>query len=209
MAYQMPSESRIKTRFELYRSRCLTRHAPISRGYSEVIRLRTFLLILIVALEATPSLATRCWARRSVSEELKKSTVVFSGKAVAEEYRPIVTPPPGWSEGGESLVIKFAVERWWKGTGREEVYLYTGVSRWPGGYTRIFSSDFRFNVGEEYLVYAFGDVDHLTTTVCARTTKLEEADEDLKALGEGRLPEKKKTSNAPQAPNKALHLTAR
>jgi len=163
----------------------------------------------VLTLEATPGFATECWARRSVSEELKHSTVVFSGKAVAEEYRPIVTPQSGWPEGGEILVIRFSVERWWKGSGGGEVFLYTGLSRWPGGYTRSFGEDFNFSVGEEYLVYAFGDVDNLTTTACERTTKLEKADEDLKALGEGRLPEKKKATPVPSLPNKALQLTAR
>ena len=163
----------------------------------------------MLVLEATPSLATECWARRSVSKELKNSTLVFSGKAVAEEYRPIVTPQPGWPEGGEILVIKFSVGRWWKGSGEGEVFLYTGLSRWPGGYTRSFSEGFNFSVGEEYLVYAFGDVDNLITTACERTTKLEKADEDLKALGEGRLPEKKKATPVPSPPNKALQLTAR
>jgi hypothetical protein len=171
--------------------------------------LRILLLILMLVLEANPSLASECWARRSVPEELNNSTVVFSGKAVAEEYRPIVTPQRGWPEGGEILVIKFYVERWWKGSGEGEVFLYTGVSRWPGGYTRIFTEGFNFSVGEKYLVYAFGDVDNLTTTGCERTTKLEKADEDLKALGEGRLPEKKKASRVPSPPNKRLQLTAR
>jgi hypothetical protein len=163
----------------------------------------------MLVLEATSSLATECWARRSVSEELRHSTVVFKGKAVAEEYRPIVTPEPGSPEGGELLVVKFSVERWWKGSGEEEVFLVYRVSRWPGGHTKSFGESFNFSVGEEYLVYAFGDVDNLTTTGCERTTKLERAAEDLKALGEGRLPEKKKASLVPSLPNKALQLTAR
>ncbi len=89
-------------------------------------------------------------------------------------------------------MIKFSVERWWKGSGEEEVLLHTGVSRFPGGYTRIAGEDFKFKVGEEYLVYAFGENESLATDQCARTTKLEKADEDLQALGEGRLPEKKR-----------------
>jgi len=141
---------------------------------------------------------------------VNRSTVVFSGKAVAEEYRPIVTPPPGWSEGGEILVIKFSVARWWKGSGEGEVFLHTGVARFPGGYTRIAGEDFKFKVGEEYLVYAFGENESLVTDQCARTTKLENADEDLEVLGEGRLPEKKnKVSLFTSPPNKALQLTAR
>ena len=146
----------------------------------------------MLVLKATPSLAMECRPRRSVSEQLRLSTAVFSGKAVAEEYRPIVTPQPGWPEASEILVIKFSVARWWKGSVEEEVFLYTGVSRWPGGYRRIAGEDFGFKVGEQYLVYAFGENEHLVTTECERTTKLEKAAEDLKELGEGRLPEKKK-----------------
>ena len=155
-------------------------------------KLKILSLILIIFLEANAGFALKCWARRSVSEELEHSTIVFSGKAVAEEYRPLIVAPAGWSDGGETLVIKFSVARWWKGSGEEEVFLYTGVSRWPGGYTRIAGEDFGFKVGEQYLVYAFGENEHLVTTECERTTKLEKAAEDLKELGEGRLPEKKK-----------------
>jgi len=115
---------------------------------------------------------------------------------------------PGWPEGGEILVLKFSVERWWKGSGEEEVFLHTGVSRWPGGYTRIFTEGFNFIVGEKYLVYGFGAVDNLTTSVCERTTKLEKAGDDLKALEEGRLPEKKKASRVPSPPNDTLDRSA-
>ena len=61
------------------------------------------------------------------------------------------------------------------------------------------------------MVYAFGENEHLVTTECERTTKLEKAAEDLKELGEGRLPEKRKTkvSLVTSPPNKALQLTAR
>ena len=176
--------------------------------------MKVLFLILILLIEANASFASfalECRARRSVSEELKHSTIVFSGKAVAEEYRPIITAPPGWPEGGEILVIKFSVARRWKGSVEEEVFLYTGVSRWPGGYRRIAGEDFGFKVGEQYLVYAFGENEHLHTTECERTTKLEKAAEDLKELGEGRLPEKKKAkvSLVTSPPNKALQLTAR
>jgi hypothetical protein len=162
----------------------------------------------MLVVEATPSFAMECRPRRSVSEQLRHSTAVFSGKAVAEEYRPIVTPQPGWPEASEILVIKFSVQRWWKGSGEGEVFLYTGVLRRPGGFV-IVGEDFRFKVGEQYLVYAFGDVDKLTTTSCERTTELEKAAEDLKVLGEGRLPEEKEAPRVPSPPNKTLQLTAR
>jgi len=166
--------------------------------------LRILLLILILVLQATPNLAMECRARRSVSEQLRHSTAVFSGEAVAEEYRPILTPQPGWPEASEILVIKFSVQRWWKGSGEREVFLYTGVLRRPGGFV-IVGEDFRFKVGEQYLVYAFGDVENLATTSCERTTQLEKAAEDLKALGEGRLPLKKE---APSVPSPAADISS-
>jgi hypothetical protein len=46
-----------------------------------------------------------------------------------------------------------------------------------------------FDVGENYLVYAYGEDDRLVTVPCSRTTLLASAEEDLKALGEGRPPE--------------------
>ena len=171
--------------------------------------MKILFLLLILVFEANTSFALECWARRTVSEELKHSTIVFSGKAVAQEYRPIITTPRGWPEGGEILVIKFSVERWLKGSGEEEVFLYTGVSRWPGGYRRIAGEDFGFKVGEQYLIYAFGENEHLVTTECERTTKLEKAAEDRKELGEGRLPEKRKAkvSLVTSPPNKRLQRT--
>ena len=73
----------------------------------------------------------------------------------------------------------------------------------------IAGEDFGFKVGEQYLVYAFGENENLATTECERTTKLEKADEDLKALGEGRLPEKKKAkvSLVTSPPNNRLQRT--
>jgi hypothetical protein len=52
--------------------------------------MKILFLILILVFEANASFALECWARRTVSEELKHSTIVFSGKAVAEEYSPII-----------------------------------------------------------------------------------------------------------------------
>src|SRR5262245_28869121 len=109
----------------------------------------------------------RCYMPVSVSEELEKSDAVFAGKVIAEVYRPLKTP----RAQDEVLTVKFVVEKWWKGAKSEEVILYTSTIR---NSERIISSeeeDFRFSVGERYLVYASGAPDDLRTNGCRRTKK--------------------------------------
>ncbi len=80
----------------------------------------TLLALLIPFLVGQLTLTFRCMSPRSVSEELDKSVAVFSGKAVAEEYRKL--EPDGV---GEVLVIKIKVERVWKGDIKGEAVMYT------------------------------------------------------------------------------------
>ncbi len=149
------------------------------------------LAIILLVLQSDAAPVSRCFKQQSISDELKNSTAVFSGQVIAEEYRPVNSKEDHLPEGGEALVIRFAVERWWKGSGEEEVILYTGVTRYPNGYTRMFAEDFTFRVGEKYLVYADSSEDGLKTNGCRRTAEIEKAEEDLGELGEGKLPEKK------------------
>ena len=128
----------------------------------------------------------RCFMPVSVSEELERSDAVFAGKVIADEYRPLKT-----STGqGEVLTVRFAVEKWWKGAKSEEVILYTSTIRHSERLYSFMAEDFRFSVGERYLVYASGSSDSLRTNGCRRTKKLGLADEDLQKLGEGKAPEK-------------------
>lgn len=146
------------------------------------------LAVTLVGLQCNASGASRCLQPRSVSDELKNSTAVFSGIAIAEEYRPVDIKRDSMLEGGEALVIRFAVEHWWKGSRDAEVILHTGVTRYPNGIISFFSEDFTFQIGEKYLVYADTSGGNLRTDGCRRTKKLEKAEEDLRDLGEGKLP---------------------
>lgn len=151
------------------------------------------LFVVFLLLQTNQVFAARCIARRAVSEEFSRSSAVFSAVAIAEEYRPVKQNEDGKSE--EVLVVRFAVEQWWKGSGDEEVVLYTSATRLPDGGSRIWSEDFHFQVGERYLIYAFGSAERLSTNGCSRTSKLENAAEDLQELGEGMKPVKKQASN--------------
>ncbi|HKC88075.1 MAG TPA: hypothetical protein VKG02_18970, partial [Blastocatellia bacterium] len=151
--------------------------------------MRVWQALALASAMLTGGLATaapaRCSKPVSVLAELEKSDAVFAGKVIAEEYRPLKTS----TAQDEVLTVRFAVEKWWKGARSEEVILYTSTIR---NSERIISSeeeDFRFSVGERYLVYASGAPDDLRTNGCRRTKKLESADEDLQKLGEGGAPQ--------------------
>ena len=70
----------------------------------------------------------------------------------------------------------FQVERLYKGALASEVTVVTGQGHGDCGY--------RFQVGEQYLVYAGEDGDkRLGTNICTRTTPISRADADLVELG--------------------------
>jgi hypothetical protein len=116
----------------------------------------------------------------SVAEALGGSKVVFAGKVIARlEYG-----------------VRFKVERAWKGVSSDEVYIYTGNLR--------NSCDSWFEKEESWLVYAwntqlYADEEanvpiavRLMAHGCHRTKHLENAAEDLKELGEGKAPVRKR-----------------
>ena len=72
-------------------------------------------------------------------------------------------------------VARLQVKRFWKGVKTSEINVSTEIGVMCGPH---------LEVGQEYLVYAFGTS---LNTICTRTRKLEYAEEDLKALGPGKL----------------------
>jgi hypothetical protein len=154
-----------------------------------IMMLRKLWLALLVALLIQNDVATanRCFMHGSVTEEFKIATAVFSGKVIAEEYRPVGTSA-GQPQGSEVLIVRIVVDRYWKGDVGKEVEMYTSVTRLPGGMIQMYAEDYHFEVGKEYLVYAFGPQDQLRTDVCKRTVKIGQAKEDLRELGKGKVP---------------------
>ena len=132
-----------------------------------------------------------CPPPASVRISITNSTAVFSGEVISEQYWDLKDDPAGEPMDVKVLVVKLKVKRWWKGNGAEEVDLYTSARKYPDGTTSLMAEDFRFRKGESYLVYAYGNQAKLRTDGCTRTRILAEAEEDLRELGESRVPEKK------------------
>ena len=113
-------------------------------------------------------------AKLTVKQQVKKarakSQAVFVGKVLE-----IVRPSESYS-----VIVKFRVESSWKGKLLAELSLTTGRGNGDCGYP--------FEVGQKYLVYAYGsDENGLATNICQRTSGLIDAAADLKTLGKAKV----------------------
>jgi hypothetical protein len=103
----------------------------------------------------------------------RKAKAVFVGEVV------------GWHEATREdlrqhsapFVFRMRVDRYWKGVKTHEVTISAMGVLLPG------CCDIALKEGEKYLVYAVGKS---MSTGCSRTRHLEQAGEDLKALGPGK-----------------------
>jgi hypothetical protein len=125
----------------------------------------------VLALSASTASSCTCFPKPSVEEALSQSTAVFVGRVMTWRYAKTEVSP-GINASAYSYV--FEVKRLYKGALSSEVALLTGNGHADCGYP--------FEVGEEYLVYAYGNK-VLGTNVCTRTTRISRADKDLAKLG--------------------------
>ena len=107
-------------------------------------------------------------AIQSFQTAYSQSKAVFVGEVVAEE------------KNGDLRSFDFKVEKYWKGANakRVEVLVYE---------TARFQAWFK--KGEKYLIYAPADENgKLRVYRCSRSRDVDNAEEDLQKLGEGKIP---------------------
>lgn len=138
--------------------------------------MKHFLYVLLLALIFTAGHATAfacsCMSPEGPSVELGRASAVFSGRVI--EVR-------GRKDGDRSLGMVeavFEVGQVWKGAAGKRVSVYTNSDSAACGYS--------FEAGRSYLVYADGGEGRLTTGICSRTKRLEDAQADLDEFGSGR-----------------------
>ena len=103
-----------------------------------------------------------------------EAAVVFTGKVVGLSTILIEIEPgnPNWKS--QERLVRFSIEKIFKGSAGKEVELITGMYEISCGYP--------FKEGERYLVYAIPyarDKNRLYSNICHRTRLLSQADEDL------------------------------
>ena len=141
-----------------------------------------------------------------VKNSVKNSAMIFAGKVVGFEYRKGIANEFMQSKriDYETKVVKFQVEQWWKGGVPKEIFLVTDETINADGTASNSSCNYNFKEGESYLVFAYGKEKELRTDKCSRTQPLNEADKDLKILGEGKKPLETKDE-----PNNSMDVRAR
>lgn len=132
---------------------------------------RILVLILMVrALIPAPAYACSCAAPPSALYALAQSSATFSGRVID------IDSPSGY----EPLRVRLEVETVWKGPVQPEIEIRTAQDSAGCG--------FFFERNVAYLVYAYEADDALFTNLCSRSLPLDQAGEDLAALGAGAAP---------------------
>ncbi len=137
----------------------------------------------------TDALACGCAGRvedisKAVNQDFSRAAVVFSGKVISAKFLPIIKKDTsGNNIKAENLVIKFAVDSWWKGKSKNEITLNTTQFRYPDLSYGIGSGcEYAFEIGKRYLVYAVNSKGQLTADECSGTTTIERAKKDIQEL---------------------------
>ncbi len=139
-----------------------------------------WLIVIIISInwliKAPPAVyACSCMPPAPPQEALAEATAVFAGQVMAVE----VSEGPV-NSSADPVQATFDVSQVWKGDITKSVTLTTP--------RESASCGFNFEVGREYIVYAWDDGDGLSTNLCSRTAELAPDLEDLDALGPGAAP---------------------
>jgi hypothetical protein len=146
------------------------RGGPVGSKIKMLLRL-TVGLVALTSL-GQQALGCTCLPPGSPSEELERSTAVFSGRVVGIEV-----PSGRTMSSADPVEVTFKVYAVWKGPKSDTVTVTTARSSVSCGY--------EFETGRAYVVYARGEADDLQVSLCSRTKPLTRAGDDLAALGRG------------------------
>ena len=104
--------------------------------------------------------------RAGIAKEYDQSVVVFSGEVVELD----------------TYNVKFKIAKLWKGDPADEILMSTGTVKIDEMHARSSSCDYRFKLGEKYLVYARTFEAGLVAYKCTGTKILKNAERDMMEL---------------------------
>ena len=131
----------------------------------------------VFACTCAPDITIKGQKESPVESAKKSAEIVFSGEVVAVSDEE--------DSSGKYITYRFEADKFWKGTIEAVVIIrqFTGKTPCPVR---------RFTENQKYLVYADQREDGtFRVSYCSRTTSFENADRDLKILGEGEKVDKK------------------
>jgi hypothetical protein len=111
--------------------------------------------------------SSRAEIKAAIAKEFNESAMVFSGEVIAQD----------------TFEVKFKITTIWKGDEFQEITISTGAEKISEDYYRVSSCDYRFRIGEKYLVYALITADgKLVARYCTRTNTLAGGKSDIPQL---------------------------
>ncbi|MBV9470259.1 MAG: hypothetical protein JO316_01065 [Abitibacteriaceae bacterium] len=128
---------------------------------------------LVLGLLVNTAFACDCDLPPSPQKALQQAAAVFAGQVIQ-----IKTLDKKEYHGDYAMQVQFKVANSWKGVQGTQAVVQTGAE---GGA----DCGFDFKAGQEYLVYAYAlpGEKTLITGICSRTRPIDDAVEDLAALG--------------------------
>ncbi|MDR7048531.1 hypothetical protein J2X54_000979 [Duganella sp. 3397] len=114
-----------------------------------------------------------------VGSAMHDSSAVFTAQVTAIEYVPADAQQ---ANGRKFQTVKLSTGTWWKGTPSEQVTLHTMIPRDADGTDYIVSTEYQYEVGKSYLIYATTAGNRLYASGCTRTRKLGAASADIAEL---------------------------
>lgn len=153
------------------------RRFGLSNWYTRAMR---SVIAAILVLAPADALACMCIDVPPLNA-LEEHDAVFEGRVISVDHR-----------GGE-LVVELEVVQHWKGIETERATVRTAESSAACGVS--------FEVETSWLVYADREGDALTTGICSRTRRIEDAEADIAAFGAGVVPIEIGPDDAVEEPN--------
>ena len=142
---------------------------PIHSSMRKKFLPASFLVLLLFLFAGSSAYACSCALPKPPCQTVWEADAVFVGTVLS-----VKTTDKGLASF-ESRAIKISVDESFRGVASTEVELFTASIGASCGY--------RFDVGQQYLVYGYkGDTGRLTTSICTRTRPLTQATEDLDYL---------------------------
>lgn len=114
-----------------------------------------------------------------VKRAFRESAAVFTGKVSAIDY---VRARPAAGDGRQAQVVRVAAQSWWKGAAGPMVAIHTRNHRHVDGMVSVEAHEYRYEVGQTYLIYAQAEDDGLHADGCTRTKRVGEAAGDIAVL---------------------------
>ena len=127
------------------------------------------ILILILCVLNTPLTYACSGEIHSHRRDFREARAIFIGQALEIIRNPRI--PEGYPSGEIDYAVRFEIERKWKGARGAEITILV--------HSPVTCSNFNFQEGERYLVYAFGR-DLVSTTIFTRSRPLEWENEETR-----------------------------